>query len=243
MNDQPHLKLKELIAQSGIAVLNQPDNCETWLRQSCPQSTWEISLLMAAFRSGVPAALLSRNPSVPPQSLRSDMIQRVQTSTGLAPDAAAWGVDAWAFILAGNMNAAVQPAANYAQPAQQANIPPQNYARPDAEMGAQTAAQPFAQPQVAQPQAFAQPQLNLPNVPGRLCPYCGAPAPGQMCGNCRRDTTARRRVCAKCGRLTPSVEPACMACGVRPSSGLVWKIPLIIGIIIVALILIVVANS
>jgi hypothetical protein len=228
MSEQPHVKLKELIAQSGIAVLHQPDNCEAWLREACPQSAWEISLLMAALRNGVPAALMNRNPSYPPQSLRVDMIQRVQTSSGLAPDAAAWGVDAWAFILGVNLNPApAQPAVAY-QPAQQASIPAQVYVQPQV--------QPQVQPYV-QAQTFAQPRLILPDVPGRICPFCGVQTSGQICANCRRDTTARRRVCSKCGRLTPSVEPACLACGKRPLNDVVWKVPLIIAIIVSALII------
>ncbi|HLX00429.1 MAG TPA: hypothetical protein VKR82_17455 [Candidatus Acidoferrales bacterium] len=225
MSEQPHLKIKELIAQSGLAVLNQPDSLESWIHQACPQSAWEISLLMAALRNGVPAALLNRNPLYPPQTLRAEMIQRVQTSAGLAPDAAAWGVDAWAYILGVNLNPApAQQAVAYQQPVQQVNIPPQGYGQPQA--------QPYAQAQPA-----AQVQLNLPDVPGRVCPYCGVAAPGQICANCRRDTTARRRICSKCGRFTPSAEPACMSCGKRYTSDLAWKIPVIIVMFIVVLII------
>lgn len=232
MNEQPHLKMRELIAQSGIGVLNQPDNCEAWLRQACPQSAWEISLLMAGLRNGVPAALMNRNPAYPPQTLRADMIQRVQTSSGLAPDAAAWGVDAWAYILGVNLNpASAQPAAAYQQPVQQPNIPVQQ-----ANIPAQVQAQPQVQP-YAQARPFAQAQLNLPEVPGRICPYCGVQTSGQICANCRRDTTARRRICSKCGRMTPSAEPACMSCGKRYTSDLAWKIPVIIVMFIVVLII------
>lgn len=227
MSEQPHLKLKELIAQSGLAVLNQPDSCEAWLHQACPQSAWEISLLMAALRNGVPGALTNRNLAVPGQALRSELIQRVQTSSGLATDAAAWGVDAWAFILGVNLNAPIaQQAAPYQQPVQQAGGTLQFYGQ----------AQPQGQP-YAQAQPIAGPQLNLPDVPGRVCPYCGVPAPGQMCANCRRDTTARRRICPKCGRITPSAEPACMSCGKRYTSDLAWKIPVIVLLFIVVVII------
>jgi hypothetical protein len=214
MSEQPHEKLRELIAQSGLAILNQPDSCESWLHQTCPQSAWEISLLMAALRNGVPAALMNRNLSVSRESIRGEMIQRVQTSAGLAPDAAAWSVDAWVFILT-----------PYPNPAPAQGLP---------------RVQPHVEPQVqiyggAQP--AAQPQLNLPEVPGRVCPYCGVAAPGQVCANCRRDTTARRRICSKCGRITPSAEPACMSCGKHYTSDLTWKIPVIIVMFIVVVII------
>jgi hypothetical protein len=85
--------------------------------------------------------------------------------------------------------------------------------------------------------------VNLPDVPGRLCPYCKAPAPGQVCSACQRDTTARRRVCPKCGRLTPSVEPACLACGARFKNDLAWKIPIIVVIFLFVVIVTIAVYS
>lgn len=233
-NEQPHLRLRELIAQSGIGVLNQPDNCEAWLRQTCPQSAWEISLLMAALRQGAPAAMIAPNQSIAPQSLRAQLIQRVQTSSGLAADAAAWGVDAWAFILNVNLN----PVPAQVQPQVRGNPQPQINVQQPAYAQAQprAAVQPYVQPQ---PYIQQQPivPLHMPEAPGRICPYCGSPAPGQVCPACRRDTTARRRVCSKCGRITPSAEPICLGCGKRYTSDLAWKVPVIVALFIVSLIL------
>lgn len=251
-NEQPHVRLKELIAQSGIAVLNQPDQCEAWLRQACPQSAWEISLVMAGLRAGVPAAISAPLPGTPLQQLRTDMIQRVRTSSGLAEDAAAWAVDAWAFILGVNWNAApaqVQPEVRI-QPQQQlqVNVPQNVYAaaQPQPESAVQMQSQPMAPAQqYAQSRVVTAPVVNMPDVPGRVCPYCGNPTSGQMCAVCQRDTTARRRVCPKCGKMTPSAETACLSCGRIFTNDLVWKIPVIIGVFVAALIitLILIANQ
>jgi hypothetical protein len=68
----------------------------------------------------------------------------------------------------------------------------------------------------------------------RLCPFCGSVAPHQICTSCKRDTTAPRRPCPKCGRLTPSNDPACWNCGATVTSEMRWKIPLIIGLFVLA---------
>jgi RNA polymerase subunit RPABC4/transcription elongation factor Spt4 len=245
-NEQPHLRLQQLIAQSGTSVLNQPDQCEGWLRQACPQSAWEITLLMAALRQGVAAAMLAPNPVAPTAALRTQLIQRVQANAGLPADAAAWGVDAWAYILNVNLNAApTQPQPQVRIPAQQqaqinvqpAYAQPQMQAQPLQAQAAAIGAQPYAQPQMVAPaQGFAQPTLNLPDVPGRICPYCGSAAPAQICPTCRRDTTARRRVCSQCGRITPSNELACLACHKHFPNEMAWKVPLIIVLFIVSII-------
>lgn len=72
------------------------------------------------------------------------------------------------------------------------------------------------------------------NPPDRLCPFCGSPAPDQICASCGRDTTAPRRPCPKCGRLTPSTEQTCWNCGATFTSEMRWKIPLIIGLFVLA---------
>jgi hypothetical protein len=247
-NEQPHVRMKELIAQSGIAVLNQPDQCEVWLRQACPQSAWEISLLMAALRAGVPAAILAPPAGTSPQQLRSDLVQRVRTGSGLAEDAAAWAVDAWAFILGVNWNAAPAQPEVRIQPQQQpqVNVPQNVYAaaqpQPVAQMQAQ---QTIPAQQYTQAGVVTAPIVTMPEVPGRVCPYCGTPTSAQMCVACQRDTTARRRVCPKCGRMTPSAEAACLGCARHFPNDLAWKIPVIIAVFVAAFIitLIIVANQ
>jgi hypothetical protein len=68
----------------------------------------------------------------------------------------------------------------------------------------------------------AQPQT------GRVCPFCAAPAPVQMCTACGRDTTAPRKVCKTCGKMVPSADKTCWNCRAVFTSELAWKIPVII---------------
>jgi hypothetical protein len=228
MNEQPHVKLREYVARSGYAIMNDANQCEAWLRSTCPQSAWETSILIAALRQGVPNSIGGRNPATPRQTVRAQIAQQFQSSSGFAPDAAQWGVDAWAYILGVDLNAA--PA--YVQPKVAAPTHPQYQAQPQVQYQPQPQAQIF--PQAV---AYVRPKLQMADVAGRVCPYCGSSAPGQTCPTCNRDTTAPRRVCAKCGRITPMTEPVCLGCQTPYRSDMVWKVPVIIVLFIAAIIL------
>jgi predicted amidophosphoribosyltransferase len=71
----------------------------------------------------------------------------------------------------------------------------------------------------------------------RACPFCGAPAPGQFCPACRRDTTWARRPCPRCGRMVPSLEQTCWSCGAHFRSELWWKVPLIILLFLITFVI------
>ncbi len=74
--------------------------------------------------------------------------------------------------------------------------------------------------------------------PGRVCPFCGAPADAaKFCGSCGRATTAPRRPCGQCRRMVPTGERACWNCGAVFKSDMRWKIPLIIFLFILAFII------
>ncbi len=77
----------------------------------------------------------------------------------------------------------------------------------------------------------------------RPCPFCGGDASGATCARCGRDPTAARRVCASCKKLTPTKEAACVHCRAVATSDLSWKIPLIIGLFVAAIILSMVLSS
>lgn len=67
----------------------------------------------------------------------------------------------------------------------------------------------------------------------RPCPFCGSDAV-DLCPSCGRDITASRRICKKCGRQTPKNESQCVHCHASHTSSLVWKLPLIVFIFLLA---------
>lgn len=69
----------------------------------------------------------------------------------------------------------------------------------------------------------------------RRCPYCATPELARICVSCLRDTTAPRRSCQSCSGMIPASEPRCFRCGTTVSSELIWKVPLIITLFVIAL--------
>jgi len=66
------------------------------------------------------------------------------------------------------------------------------------------------------------------------CPFCRTATAASRCERCLRDPRAARRVCAACARQTPVHEPACMHCGASAPNDLVWKVPVIVLMFVVA---------
>ncbi len=71
----------------------------------------------------------------------------------------------------------------------------------------------------------------------RPCPFCSGQVPDRICPECGRDATRSRRKCGKCGGMSPTIEASCCHCYAPFKSELRWKVPLIIGIFLAAIIL------
>jgi hypothetical protein len=81
-------------------------------------------------------------------------------------------------------------------------------------------------------------------APLLACPFCGDfSGAAERCGACGRDKRAPRRVCPACSKLTPTAEPSCCHCKQTFGSDLAWKVPLIIGIFVAAIVLSVVVQT
>ena len=76
------------------------------------------------------------------------------------------------------------------------------------------------------------------------CPFCGGAvdADQSRCTLCGRSPSVPRRVCPKCGGMSPIAEKICVHCKHAFVSDAAWKIPLIIGLFLVAFVLAVVIQ-
>lgn len=77
----------------------------------------------------------------------------------------------------------------------------------------------------------------------RKCPFCETLNVQSLCKKCGRDVTAPRRLCTHCQRMTPMNEENCAHCKARQTSDLRWKVPLIVGIFLLAFILSIILHS
>ncbi len=71
----------------------------------------------------------------------------------------------------------------------------------------------------------------------RRCPFCGATTEEALCGSCGRDPAAPRRPCRACSKMTPADGAACVHCHAVATSEWTWKLPLIIGLFVLAFVI------
>jgi hypothetical protein len=100
MNPIAREKLKELFARDGEGLLQDPDRCEGLLKDHISSQRREISALIGALEERVPMELKSSwQTAMTPEAMRARLEQRLQDHRGLAPDVAAWAVDAWSYAM------------------------------------------------------------------------------------------------------------------------------------------------
>jgi hypothetical protein len=92
--------LKELLEKNGDPLLEDRDRCEGLLKDHCGAHRKEISALIGALEERIPSELKSSwQTSMTPEAMRARLVQRLEDNRGLAPEVAAWAVDAWSYAL------------------------------------------------------------------------------------------------------------------------------------------------
>jgi formylglycine-generating enzyme required for sulfatase activity len=99
MNDIPRLKLIEIIAQYGPAVIDNPRQVEGLLRDFCGEYKREIHSLMDAFRERIPFDLVAVPGDTPHAVLIANLTKRLVDNRPMAEDMARWAVVTWAIAL------------------------------------------------------------------------------------------------------------------------------------------------
>jgi len=98
--DIPREKLREILARTGEAVLQDSERCEGLLKDHCGGHRKEISAIVGALEERIPLELRSSwQTAMTPEAMRARLVQRLQDNRGLAPDIADWAVEAWSYAL------------------------------------------------------------------------------------------------------------------------------------------------
>lgn len=114
MNDAPRQKLRELIAQYGPSLIDDPRRCEALLRDFCGQYKREINVLIGALREKVATELLASTRSLPGEVIRARLANRLQDHLALSEQASRWAVESWALAL--GLDSAAGPEADRLKP-------------------------------------------------------------------------------------------------------------------------------
>lgn len=92
-------QLQDIITQYGHAVCDDPNWCETLLRELCPESGREIHILINALTENIATDLIELSKDTPKDVLFPKLAERLYDNLGLAPEFARWAVETWALAL------------------------------------------------------------------------------------------------------------------------------------------------
>ena len=99
MNDTARTMLARLVALYGIAIAHDANRCEGLLRDTCPECSREIFVLVHAVRQHVPEDLLTPRHSLPLALTEAFLVKRLEDELGFSGEVARWAVAAWAEAL------------------------------------------------------------------------------------------------------------------------------------------------
>jgi TPR repeat protein len=99
MQDLPRQKLRELIAEHGLSLCDDPRRVEAMLKDLCGQHKREIFVLVSAMKERVVEDLRNSQATVPTSILLPRLAKRLHDNLGLTEDIASWAVETWAWVL------------------------------------------------------------------------------------------------------------------------------------------------
>jgi hypothetical protein len=99
MNDSARTTLASLISRYGVSVAHDPNRCEGLLRDTCPQCSREIFVLVHAVRQHVTEDLLAPRHTLPLSLTEGFLAKRLEDELGFSGDVARWAVISWAEAL------------------------------------------------------------------------------------------------------------------------------------------------
>jgi hypothetical protein len=192
MNDLPRHTLTRIIAEHGREICAAPKRVEALLRDLCGAYRREINIISGALEERVAADLIASGNSVPRDVLLARLAARLRDNLAYTPEAARWGVEAWAVALGILSEAELQARAlressETPEASGSKTTPPVQTPKPSAAKPASTSPQ---TPQPRRGQTYAPPQQPAPSPKTTpTSPSARTPAP------------------ANTPRRTPSVQP------------------------------------
>ena len=91
--------LGRIVREYGPSVTEDARRCESLLRDLCPESHREVSILASAARERVPGELLSSAGTTPYPVVAARLRRRLEDNLSLTAASAAWAVATWAHVL------------------------------------------------------------------------------------------------------------------------------------------------
>jgi hypothetical protein len=99
MNDTARTMLARLVALYGVSIAHDANRCEGLLRDTCPECSREIFVLVHAVRQHVTDDLLTPRHSLPLALTEAFLVKRLEDELGFSGEVARWAVASWAEAL------------------------------------------------------------------------------------------------------------------------------------------------
>jgi hypothetical protein len=106
LNNVPRQKLREIVAQYGRAVCENPSYCKGLLLDLCGEYKREVNILVTVLEEHVVDELLHISAGVPTELVLARLSERLYDNRGMEKEAARWGVESWALALGMSINEA-----------------------------------------------------------------------------------------------------------------------------------------
>jgi Leucine-rich repeat (LRR) protein len=99
MNNIPRQKLQDILTQESHTVCDDPNQCESKLRELCPEYPREVNVLISALTQNVAADLMALSEATSKDVLLSKLARRLYDNFGMDLEFAQWAVESWALAL------------------------------------------------------------------------------------------------------------------------------------------------
>jgi hypothetical protein len=99
MNDSVRATLARLVTRYGVSVAYDPNRCEGLLRDTCPECSREIFVLVHAVRQHVTDDLLAPRHTLPLALTEGFLAKRLEDELGFSGEVSRWAVISWAEAL------------------------------------------------------------------------------------------------------------------------------------------------
>ena len=99
MYNEPREKLRELIAQYGRSLCDDPRRCGALLKDYCGQYKREIFVLVNALENRIAQELINAPAGIPVTLLFTRLIKRLEDELAMTTEAAQWAMESWALAL------------------------------------------------------------------------------------------------------------------------------------------------
>ena len=99
MNNEIRSNLNKIVNQYGHYIYNEPNRCESLIRDYCNDDKKARNLLITALKEKIPERLMTSKNNAEIKLKLGQLAQKLEEETGITKENAQWTVETWAIAL------------------------------------------------------------------------------------------------------------------------------------------------